>query len=365
MRANSKPRSSEEKLDLVYSRRRIDIEDAFEYQFGKTAPEKQVEPPQPQVTVDTGATVTTGVKVTTGEGFKAKIVQDAHTVWEQTLYDALWTAAAGDPNGPKTICAGYRTLAAQTRLGDKTIKRNLRSLEEKLAIEPIAEENSHTNTGRTYRVYSFREILERRRARGLEWVIRNRQAVLLTTFPGATLTPGVSEAPGVKEATGDTMTRAPVVTVATPPVVSMTTHLEKASGNTERTSSATEPASAEIVRALIDATGRCDDKAALDLVKDCRARVADITDEEIGELVRREGKRMRNPKNPTGFMLRQVPLCCEGESFRAFRQSRQRQGREAPLEDPVETERRYRAIVDDPNASEPEKRLALAILGKT
>ena len=352
MRASSKPRSSEERLDLVYSRRRDDIEDAFEYQFGKTAPEKQAEP-QPEVTVTIGVTVTTGI------GFKAKIVQDAHTVWEQTLYDALWTAAAGDPNGPKTICAGYRTLAAQTRLGDETIERNLRSLEEKLAIEPIAGENSHTNTGRTYRVYSFREILERRRAAGLEWVIRNRQAVLLTTPPGATLTTGVSEAPGVTEATGDTMTRAPVVTVATAPVVSVTTHLEKALENTERTSSASEPASAEIVRALTETLGRCDDKAALDLARDCRARAADITDEEIGELVRREGKRMRNPKNPTGFVLRQVPLCCEGESFRVFRQSRQRQGREA--DDPVETER-YRAIVDDPQASEPERRIALAVL---
>jgi hypothetical protein len=38
-----------------------------------------------------------------------------------------------------------------------------------------------------------------------------------------------------------------------------------------------------------------------------------------------------------------------------------RRGREAPLDDPEETER-YRAIVDDPQASEPEKRVALAVL---
>src|SRR5690349_21413635 len=99
------------------------------------------------------------------------------------------------------ISAGYRTLANKTRMGDKTIKRNLRSLEEKLAIEAIAAEETYTNTGRTYRVYSYRAILERRKKARLEWVIRNRQAVILTTLPAAfaTSTPVVTVTPGAKE----------------------------------------------------------------------------------------------------------------------------------------------------------------------
>lgn len=112
-----------------------------------------------------------------------------------------WNLASSDPNGPKTVSAGYRTLATQTRLGDKTIKRNLRSLEAKLAIEAIVDENSHTNTGRTYRIYSFRQILERRRAAGLEWVVRNRQAVTLMRNPMDTVTTGVTITPGATQTT--------------------------------------------------------------------------------------------------------------------------------------------------------------------
>ena len=69
-------------------------------------------------------------------------------------------------------------------------------------------------------------------------------------------------------------------------------------------------------------------------------------------------------ENPIGLLIAQVPKCFEGEPFRQFREAEQQRREQArELEDPGDPGR-YRAVLDDPNASEPEKRLALAVLGK-
>src|SRR6476469_8748401 len=107
-----------------------------------------------------------------GDGFQPKTAQDAHTIWEQNIYEALWRSGSDQPDGSRVVCAGYSILARMTRLAVKTVKRNLESLRKKLAVEPIAAEIAHTSTGRTYRVYSFRQILQRRRTSGLNRVLR-------------------------------------------------------------------------------------------------------------------------------------------------------------------------------------------------
>jgi hypothetical protein len=112
--------------------------------------------------------------------FRARTVQDAHTVWEQALYEAMWRLGArGDD--VRTVTAGYRTLARAAHQSDKAVSRNLETLEAKLAIETAAPEDTHHRVGRTYRVYSFKAILERRRLAGMELVRRYRNAVSLST----------------------------------------------------------------------------------------------------------------------------------------------------------------------------------------
>ena len=80
----------------------------------------------------------------------------------------------------RAIRIGYHRLAHLTRLSGVSVKANLRSLEKKLAIEVIGSENSATQQGKTYRVYSATAIIERRRQAGLVWVRRTRGVELMT-----------------------------------------------------------------------------------------------------------------------------------------------------------------------------------------
>jgi hypothetical protein len=76
---------------------------------------------------------------------------------------------------------GYDKLGTLANVNWKTAKACLRSLEAKLAIETIGQADPHQQLGRTYRIYSFILILERRRAAGLDWVEKGRGVKFLTT----------------------------------------------------------------------------------------------------------------------------------------------------------------------------------------
>jgi hypothetical protein len=149
-----------------------------------TVPPVVTEPPVVTAVVKHNLpTEPTVAKVTTVVPVKARSVQHAHTVWEQQLYDALWRE--GKPAAPewKELSIGYRHIAALTGLALRTVQRNMKSLEEKLAIEPVGRYDPDTKTPKTYRIYSLKAILERRREAGLEWVLVNRQGVDLVRRP--------------------------------------------------------------------------------------------------------------------------------------------------------------------------------------
>ena len=114
---------------------------------------------------------------------KAVQAEDGHSQAEQSVYDALWQAAApltSDPDGPRTIRIGYHRLGQLTRLSWVSVKSNLRTLEKKLAIEVTGCENSATREGKCYLVHSRASILVRRKQAGLEWVRRTRGVELLS-----------------------------------------------------------------------------------------------------------------------------------------------------------------------------------------
>ena len=146
--------------------------------------------------VETAPTVAPVPKVGAVPGFRARIAQDGHTVWEQQIYEALWKEARGGMES-RDIAIGYRHIASLTGKGINTVQRNMRSLTEKLAIEPIGRHDSDTRTPKTYRVYSYSAILRRRAAAGLEWVTRNRQGVSLGTVPTLAAVPTVDTVPGM------------------------------------------------------------------------------------------------------------------------------------------------------------------------
>jgi hypothetical protein len=58
------------------------------------------------------------------------------------------------------------------RLDKTNCKKNVQSLIGKLAVEVVTAYDVRRNIGNTYRVYSPEAILRRRRAAGLEYVLR-------------------------------------------------------------------------------------------------------------------------------------------------------------------------------------------------
>lgn len=126
-----------------------------------------------------------------GIGFRAKTAQDAHTVWEQEIYEALWKNARPVDAETREISIGYRHIAKMAGKGVKTVQRNMKSLTYKLAIESVGRHDSDSKTPKTYLIHSYVSILRRRSTAGLEWVIRSRQGVTLGTVPMVTTVPTV------------------------------------------------------------------------------------------------------------------------------------------------------------------------------
>lgn len=113
------------------------------------------------------------------------MVQDAHSAGENQLLTALWRVGSPDPSNAKDpytkrVTIGWKRMGALASMSDKAAKRNLSYLIDKLAVELISPEDSATRTGRTYLVYSFRAILERRSEAAMLYVVRDKGVRFLT-----------------------------------------------------------------------------------------------------------------------------------------------------------------------------------------
>jgi hypothetical protein len=301
---------------------------------------------------------------------QAALVQDGHSLGEQALYEALWDHAQPQDKESKLITIGYRQMGVLARLTVNNSKANIKSLMQKLAVEEIA---SFTHAqGTTYRVFSYPAILQRRRDAGLTHYIKSRGVVFVNPETGTALTDRqrtkgtpLSGAPpletGVPER-GDSGT--PQTDEKGVPQIEQHPY-RHLSRQKEQTSTTT--ALAVVVRAVQETIGPIDNDAARRILENCYQRVPDATDDELDHYVRLTAFRIRKStrvENPIGLMIAQVPKCFEGEPFREFREAeQQRRERARELDDPVATGR-YQAVIDDPLASEPEKRLALAALGE-
>ena len=241
---------------------------------------------------------------------RTRSVQDGHSMAEQQLYDTLWREARNNTDEYREITIGYRTLAEKARLHRNTVDRNLASLEDKLAIEITKAEDRAGNIGRTYRIYGFRSVLERREAAGLVWFIKNRSGVRL--LREEELTPHTSQVIGpVTSKVGG-----PVTSEQSGPVTTKVTTIRKEEGNTLGTSTSA------VAAALSEELGYVDEEAVRRIIGEARKRVADATTEEIASFTRMTARRirsMRNLQNPIGFLIVQVPKCFEGEAFQNYR----------------------------------------------
>jgi hypothetical protein len=290
---------------------------------------------------------------------RAALAQDGHSSGEEVLYQSLWNYryARQESKDTRLVTIGWKAMSKLARLTPRNTRRNCQSLIDKLAVEQLSGENSRESIGRTYRLFSYKAILERRRTAGLEWVTRSRGV----TFVAAPATAG---------------TKVDAVRPPLPETPERDTGAEMAP-DAERDPGAkrdTRPAGFPdlIVRTLREYLPDVDDASVVALIEACRQKTPDASEEEINHFVRIKADlmhRMGTVKSPMGFLKASVPRCFEGESFRQFREAEARRREAAALREAAQEEelRRFqeeqRAILNDPKASEEDRKFARRYLG--
>ena len=92
----------------------------------------------------------------------------------------LWRSGKQESDDTRLTVMGYGEMSKRVRLSFNNTKAACHRLIAKLAIEEAAREVSDKRQGKTYRVFSYRAILDRRKASGMEWVIRNKGIEFVT-----------------------------------------------------------------------------------------------------------------------------------------------------------------------------------------
>jgi hypothetical protein len=135
----------------------------------------------------------------------AKHVQDGHSHSEHAVYTALWEA--GEPHTPdaRMVTMGFGAMSRLARLSLNNCRLNIRSLIRKLAIEEIGSENCESQVGKTYLVYNGATVMKRRKAAGLEWVVRTKGVSFIDPKTGARLLPKVGVSVSGTESVPDTV----------------------------------------------------------------------------------------------------------------------------------------------------------------
>jgi hypothetical protein len=118
---------------------------------------------------------------------KCIAAQDGHSLGEEILYQALWKIATPESAHSRTIVIGWRGMSQISRMTPKNCKINTHRLIRKLALEILSPYNTPESIGTTYRIYAEEAVLERRRAAGLEWVVRSRGVEFVNPANGGIL----------------------------------------------------------------------------------------------------------------------------------------------------------------------------------
>ena len=108
----------------------------------------------------------------------AHLIEDGHSRAEHQVYLSLWENAAPHDDISRLLTIGFASMGKLTGLSESNARINLRSLVQKLAIDEFDTYNCATSQGRTYRIYHAAEILRRRHAGGLRWIMRRTLAVV-------------------------------------------------------------------------------------------------------------------------------------------------------------------------------------------
>ena len=281
--------------------------------------------------------------------YRCILAQDGHSHTEEALYQVLWRSGKQESDDTRLTVMGYGEMSKRVRLSFNNTKAACHRLIAKLAIEETAREISDRRQGKTYRVFSYRAILDRRKTSGMEWVIRNKGVEFVTPSSQGNLS--VSGSIPVIDRVSDTDTES----------LSKREPLRESSDIVS------------LLQALTD-YGQPDDDLAQNLLARCCSVAPDCTMAEIIHFVHEKGLLIRQDRtgritSPMGFLLTAVPKCLTGETFERFRnQERSRREQQQLLQERQQAEidqwrREQEAILNDPNASEENRLLARRVLG--
>jgi hypothetical protein len=261
---------------------------------------------------------------------------------------------------------GAADIGFKVNMAKKNVRQNISRLFEKLALEILEDFETINSQARLYRVYSYKQILERRRAAGMEYVLRNKGVVFcnqdgteLVSSPAYVSPPGgrtsIKPAPPKKRRVSATPEpRRYPQTPSSAPII--------------------EPTANADLREVAQALNRywaVDEAAAVQLLRDCRKVRPDARADEIVFFIEEKLALARNSRtitNPTGFILATVPQCFIGSTFEEFRRRMERHAAlaaeeaERKLQQDAEMTAwilkdrdRYEAIVNDPSKTEKER----------
>lgn len=233
------------------------------------------------------------------EGPKRKVkvqqcsrVQDGHSAIEQAVYNALWSRGKPDTEGSdtRTVHVGHAELMRHTSLVRNALKANLRSLANKQAIEMLNGYSPVDNRPSGYRVRGYRDILNRRKAAGMVYVVRGR-SVRFCDEQGGELTPQRI----IEPATSETRVGIPL------PMGEPADELSRL---------------ADLLQGVVT----MDTAARRELIAACRAELPSVRVEEIARAVAETtAKSQGSARNPTGFLLTVVPRQFEGKGIEQAR----------------------------------------------
>jgi hypothetical protein len=239
---------------------------------------------------------------------EALTVQDGHSLAEQAVYEAMWTAGKPYRDESRILTIGLRTLAELSRMAYSNCKANVRSLVAKLALDELPG-FSYTD-GRTYIIHGEREILRRRQAAGLTHVLRTRGVVFVDPQSGAPNTgaPDSSVPPNLESSAPDS-----------------------------------------ILAALRRFDPDADSAAAAELWRRCRAVEPAAGADDVLYFLQLKAAKSAVPM-PLGFLLSAVPRCFQGPAYLEHR--RQQRDRQFAAD-----------ILRNPEADEEQREWARSVLG--
>ena len=269
---------------------------------------------------------------------------------EERVYETLWHARESDgvfaeSRRSKTFSLGYDRIARLVRLNEKSVRILLPKLIAKRILEVVAAEDSASRIGRTYRIFSYEEILERQRAANLTAVVKNGRAVEFVWHVEEIDSPGSS--PGVTPTVGDLPTVTPGCAAGDSPTVGVL-------------DSAYPPELPTKVRAIVPSF---DEEALKTLWASCGRIAPDCTADEVEYCLNLKARQLldrgRAVHNPVGLMLWAVPKCFEGPAALHLVYRRQKQAEEELRRQEEERFRaqleEYKRLASDP-ATSPEER---------